>query len=298
MNSFDLHMHSHYSGDGQFTPEELIQIAKASNLTTIALSDHNTPKGIKDTISFGATEGIRVIPAIEFDTLFDDLEVHVLGYNLDTSDTYFQTIGAVLKERKERVVRDRIIKINEVYNVDLHPEELLQRFGKKNPFPQIVKTMIEDPRYCDRPEFQDYLPGGKRCEPQGVNFYWDNCSAGKPCYVRVEYPSLKETVKRIHDAGGIAVIAHPWVNFYKNEKRLQRAIDDGIDGIEAYSNYHEAKHNAYYDEYCKAHNVLLTCGSDFHGRTKPSIKMGEYGYTKDDGEDILNAFLTAIERYK
>lgn len=298
MNSFDLHMHSHYSSDGQFTPEELIQIAKASNLTTIALSDHNTPEGIKDAIFYGLKENIRVIPAMEFDTLFDDLEVHVLGYNLDTSDSYFQTIGAILKERKERVVRDRILKINEVYNVDLNPDELLRRFGKKNPFPQIVKAMVEDPRYRDRAEFQDYLPGGKRSEPQGVNFYWDNCSAGKPCYVRVEYPSLKETVERIHNAGGIAVIAHPWLNFYMNEERLQRAMDDGIDGIEAYSNYHEATHNEYYDAYCKAHNVLITCGSDFHGRTKPRIKMGEYGYTKNDGEDLLEAFLTAIERYK
>ena len=129
-----------------------------------------------------------------------------------------------------------------------------------------------------------------------MNFYWDMCSAGKPCYVRVEYPSLKDTVQRIHDAGGIAVLAHPWLNFYQKEERLQRALDEGIDGIEAYSNYHEAKHNRYYDAYCRRHGVLMSCGSDFHGKMKPKIRMGEYGYEKDDGEEILQAFLKRLAK--
>lgn len=298
MNSFDLHMHSHYSTDGEFPPEELIQKAKSANLTTIALSDHNTTDGVKEMMELGAASGIQVIPAIELDTLFEELEVHVLGYNIDYNAPYFKEISDKLKERKQKAMIQRILNMNKVFNLDLNPDELIKRFGNRNPFPAIVKTIMEDPRYFDRPEFKPYRKGGERSEPQAVNFYWDNCSAGKPCYTRVEYPSLAETVRIIHDNGGIAVIAHPWKNFYHQEERLQRAIASGIDGIEAYSNYHNDTQNSYYEAYCKDHNILMTCGSDFHGKLKPAIRMGEYGYHHDfrEGEKILSKFLCAIQR--
>ena len=294
MNSFDLHMHSCYSNDGEFTPQELIHMADAAHLTTIALSDHNTPKGIAEMVRLAEAKGIRVIPAMEFDTLFEELEVHVLGYGIDYEQPYFQSLFNALSERKKAVQIKRVEKIREVFDLDIDPAALLQQYAGKNPFPSIVHHIME--QYKDKEEFADYQPGGRRCEPQPVNFYWDMCSAGKPCYVRVEYPSLKDTVQRIHDAGGIAVLAHPWLNFYQKEERLQKALDEGIDGIEAYSNYHEAKHNRYYDTYCRRHGVLMTCGSDFHGKMKPKIRMGEYGYEKDDGEDILQAFLKRLAK--
>lgn len=112
--------------------------------------------------------------------------------------------------------------------------------------------------------------------------------------MEIVVPDFKETVDRIHNAGGIAVLAHPHTAFYQREDLLQLAIDFGIDGIEAYSNYHESKHNEFYENYALTHNLLITCGSDFHGKNKPSIEMGEYGYTKDKGNEILQSFLTKI----
>ena len=67
-------------------------MADAAHLTTIALSDHNTPKGIADMVRLGEAKGIRVIPAMEFDTLFEELEVHVLGYGIDYEQPYFQSL--------------------------------------------------------------------------------------------------------------------------------------------------------------------------------------------------------------
>lgn len=157
---------------------------------------------------------------------------------------------------------------------------------------------MSDPANQNIPDFQDYLPGGKRYEPQAVNFYWDKCSAGTPCYTPVDYPSLKETVKIIHDAGGIAVLAHPWKTFYQKEELLHKAIEAGIDGIEAYSNYHETYHNEYYDKFCKENHIMISCGSDFHGKLKPNISIGEYGYTKDNGDAILQTFLASLNKYQ
>lgn len=296
MNTFDLHMHSCYSGDGEFTPRELVQFVKEANLKTVALSDHNTPLGIDEMIEEGKKNDILVIPAIEFDTLFHDLEVHVLGYNIDYTLPYFQKIGASLNERKQESLQKRVDKLNAYYHMDLDLKKILEEYGDEHTWQSVVKAILEDPRYKDRPEFKEYQPGGRRSQPAAVNFYWDNCSAGTPCYVFIEYPSLEETVRIIHEAGGIAVLAHPWKNFYQREDRLKDATANGIDGIEAYSNYHEHFHNTYYETYCKLHGLLMTCGSDFHGGTKPNICLGEYGYEKSDGEEILHNFMKAIQK--
>ena len=160
MNSFDLHMHSCYSNDGEFTPQELIHMADAAHLTTIALSDHNTPKGIADMVRLGEAKGIRVIPAMEFDTLFEELEVHVLGYGIDYEQPYFQSLFDSLSERKQAVQIKRVEKIREVFDLDIDPAALLKRYAGKNPFPAIVHHIME--QYKDKKELADYQTGGRR----------------------------------------------------------------------------------------------------------------------------------------
>lgn len=295
MSIFDLHMHSNNSRDADYEPKKLVSMAKEANLKCIALSDHNDMHGIDEMIEYGKKEGILVIPAIEFDTLFDDLEVHLLGYNFDYKKPYYQTLAQDIFDLMDAATHQRIEKFREVFHVELDEDEIMRDTKPgDNPFFTICKKMLNDPANQDIPAFQDYLPGGKRSNPQIPNFYWDICSPGGPCYVKVNFPSFKETIDRIHEDGGIAVLAHPWKNFYHREDLLLNAIDMGLDGIEAYSNYHNDDHNQYYDHFCKEHNLLMTCGSDFHGVLKPQIKMGEYGYSGKKQEELLQNFLKKI----
>ena len=104
MNNFDLHMHSCYSGDGQFTPEELIKIAKERGLKTIALSDHDCISGVKDMIQLGLDAGIEVIPAIECSTSIGYSDVHLLGYGIDIDNEYFIKHKLSLEMLFQRVV--------------------------------------------------------------------------------------------------------------------------------------------------------------------------------------------------
>ena len=143
-------------------------------------------------------------------------------------------------------------------------------------------------------DFKDYIPGGKRSDPAPVNFFWDKCMPGSDLYVKAYNPDFKMTIQKIHEAGGLAIVAHPYQTFYEHEERLQYALDCGIDGLEAYSNYHKPFHNTYYEDFAHKHNLLITCGSDFHGEKKPSIRLGEYGLTKD-GTSFLETFLQALK---
>ena len=297
MTNFDLHMHSNISNDGELTPEELIELAHKQGLRYVALSDHNDYRGIEKMQEAGKRYDIQVIPAIEFDTLFDIHEVHVLGYNIDYHHPYFTDLAKQVDDKILVGMAQRFEKFRQAYGVTLDEKEVYARTPKgENPFFTLVSMMLNDPANKDSPEFQDYLPGGRRSTPQVVNFYWDKCCVGTDNYVKVEYPDFKKTVDIIHETGGIAVLAHPWKTFYKREDLLEKAFAWGIDGIEAYSNYHEPKHNAYYEEIAKKYHVLMTCGSDFHGSKKPNIMMGEYGYHKDDGADILQTFLKKLGR--
>ena len=295
MEKFDLHMHSNISRDGEFTPTQLIEMAHEVGLQYVALSDHNDFRGIGEMKEAAKQKGIHVIPTIECDSMLGDQEVHVLAYNIDYTHPYYQDLAQRIDEEMDKVMSERFVLFHKNYGVIISEEEVYAKTPKdENPFFTLVDMMLNDPKNKNIEDFQEYLPGGKRSSPQVVNFYWDKCSLGTKNYVEIKYPDFKTTVDMIHATGGIAVLAHPWRAFYQNEQLLQKAIDLGIDGIEAYSNYHDDYHNEYYDNYCREHNLIMTCGSDFHGSKKPKITLGEYGYQKDDGDTILTAFLNAI----
>lgn len=297
--NFDLHMHSHVSRDGEFTPTQLIEKAHKAGLKYVALSDHNNFRGIDEMMEAGKAKGIHVIPAIECDSMLNDQEVHVLAYNIDHKHPYYKDLAERIDLAMDAAMAERFVLFNKHYGVDISEEEVYANTPEgENPFFTLVDMMLNDPNNKNIEDFQDYLPGGKRDTPQIINFYWDKCSLGTKNYVEIKYPDFKTTIDIIHETGGIAVLAHPWRAFYQNETLLQQAIDLGIDGIEAYSNYHEDYHNEYYEEICKKHNLIMTCGSDFHGSKKPNITIGEYGYHKQDGETILNTFLKAIQFHK
>lgn len=297
MSIFDLHMHSNISRDADYDPEVLIQMAKEAGLKVVALSDHNDMRGIDRMIEAGKKEGIKVIPAIEFDTLFEGLEVHLLGYNFDYNKPYYKSLAKMTLDLMDAATHERIEIFQKKFGVELDEEEIMRRAQDgTNPYFITADMMFSDPRNKDIPEFQPYLPGGHRSDVPFVNFYWDNCSAGSDCYVEVKFPDFKETVDRIHKDGGIAVLAHPFKNFYLKDELLFKALEAGIDGIEAYSNYHTPEMNAYYDDFCTKNNVLMSCGSDFHGSLKPKIKMGEYGYHKGEDEKLLETFLARLNK--
>lgn len=299
MKQFDLHMHSAYSKDGEWTPTQLIQLAKQKGLEVVALTDHDCMLGIDEMMREGKRNGIQVIPGIEFSTLFqDDIECHLLGYGFDYKQSYFQTLHIQTQRLMDDAFHLRVQRLEETYGVEIDEAQVLADAHGENPWFLLCERMFNDPRNAHIADFADYRKGGWRSDPAPVNFFWDRCQKGSPLYVHVAFPSFRETVQRIHEAGGIAVLAHPFRTFYQKEERLQEAIAAGVDGIEAYSNYHEPKHNEYYAAYARAHGLLISCGSDFHGKHKPSIEMGSYGTVTLDKTKLLEDFLQALTAHR
>ena len=293
MNNFDLHMHSCYSADGQLSIKELIAMAKEKGLKVLALCDHDCVAGVDEMIAEGKKEGIRVISAIECSTIFQNNDVHLLGYGIDIENSYFKNLRAELKKQNANVFHERVEKLRKKYGVVIDEEQVIRDSKGKNPWFLMMSQIFENPEYQSIEDFKDYIPGGSRSNPAPVNFFWDRCGYGSDLFVESKNPSFEDSVKKIHEAGGLAVIAHPFKTFFHHEDLLERAIEAGIDGIEVYSNYHDAEQIAYYEAFAKEHGLLITCGSDFHGILKPTIEMGEYGLKKD-GNCFLDAFLNRL----
>jgi hypothetical protein len=138
----------------------------------------------------------------------------------------------------------------------------------------IAEAALANPKNNSNPLLIPYRKGEARSDNPFVNFYWDYCAQGKPAYVPIHYISLADAVKLIRQAGGIPVLAHPGNNICEDEELLHAILQEGVDGIEAFSSYHSLEQTDFYLGKAAEFGVAVSCGSDFHGKTKPQIRVG------------------------
>lgn len=149
----------------------------------------------------------------------------------------------------------------------------------------IAEAAMEFDKKHKNPLLMEYYENGSRSDNPYVNFYWDYCAQGKSAYAEVKFIDLKEAIKIIEESGGIPVLAHPGNNVKEDINLLKDIISCGIKGIEIYSSYHSKEQVTFYKEFALKNKLLLTCGSDFHGKTKPSISIG--GTDCENKEEII-----------
>lgn len=274
-NWLDLHMHSNYSIDGEFTPEELMEKCAEAGLKVAALADHNTVRGIPHAKEAASRLGLDFFTALEIDCTHEGRNFHLLGYGINETAAIFHDI--------EQSVHTQAV------NSSKKLIELIKQqgffFDEKLAWAKAVNDVIEaemiaelilsDKRNDDNKLLLPFRDGGKRSDNPLVNFYWDFCSQGKPAHVPMHFMSLAAAVSAIQENGGAAVLAHPGANMGQNLEITASIIKTGIDGIEAYSSYHDNETRQFYADICLKHGLTATSGSDFHGKTKPSVHLGE-----------------------
>jgi predicted metal-dependent phosphoesterase TrpH len=274
VNQLDLHMHSNISNDGEYTPSQLMRLCKQHGLKTVALADHNSVRGIAKAQKSANELGIEFICAIELDCQFEGVNLHLLGYGIDPTLPEFEKNEMdILK--KEQDASSKLINL--VLDLGIHFDiEKVLDFAIEGVVTgeMIAEAALEDKRNQNNPLLEPYRNNGKRSDNPYVNFYWDFCSQGKPAYVPVQFIGLNEAIQLIRKARGLAVLAHPGINIGQNQKIMEGIVACGVDGMEVYSSYHDENMVAFYNEQAEKFHLLKTMGSDFHGKTKPAIKLG------------------------
>ncbi len=257
----DLHTHTTAS-DGSDSPSELVSLARAAKLSAVAVTDHDTVSGIPEGLAQGQREGVDVIPGVELSVISSRGNMHMLGYLIQVDSP---SLSSVLKKvQKARAARNpKILEKLCSLGLELTEQDLQDvSAGGQIGRPHIARAMV--------------AKGYVRSVSEAFDKY---LKKDAPAYVPKSILTPSEAVKTIHEAGGVAVLAHPFSldfgTFSRLEEVLSGLVELGIDGIECYYSEHSRKLTDFCIEFCRKHDLVVTGGSDYHGRAKPHIKLGK-----------------------
>lgn len=261
----DLHIHSTAS-DGTLSPLEILRRAHQLNLGAIAITDHDTMAGVKDALAQGIPPSLKFLPGVEISVLPPPLfpylgSFHFLGYSIDPDNTLLNhTCSELQQARKNR--NPRILK-------------LLNELGFHITLTQVQKEAGE----CQlgRPHIAQVML--KKGYVKSINEAFDRyLSQGKPAYVDKYRLDCAKAIEIILGAGGVPVLAHPFLIQTQNDKILEDLVitlmEMGLKGLEVYYPEHSPEKTAHYAKIANRRRLLMTGGTDFHGSLKPEIQMG------------------------
>lgn len=268
----DLHSHTIYS-DGDLTPEQIISEAAKNGLEAIAITDHDTIRGLERARQAARAKSLILIPGVEITTL----KYHILGLCFNPGNTHFQDFlrysQALQREKTRRRVRElqkREFPITLEMVESRFPES---RLGKMN----LARTLMADPA-CLRRLYQ------VRMMPVTIewivhDYLKDNGYLGEPVAV-----AEKDAIEEIHAAGGKAILAHP-SNEIKNTGEINPLIEWGLDGIELQPRLSYKDGLLQLKDYAKSRGLIVTTGSDYHGESltrKMLTKDNNNGFSEQD----------------
>ena len=256
----DLHTHSTAS-DGTVAPAELIRLAAEAGLDGISLTDHDTVSGLDEFLAEAEKHDLKAVPGLELSSLLFSKELHIVGLFIDRRNP--KLLELLEKIRQGRTERNEAIVLKcrasgyEITMEELHEIACGESIGR----PHIAEILVRKGYFeTIRDVFEQCLKRGCRC------------------YVPRPLPSSQEAVGIIHEAGGLAIWAHP-VSGQSGErafvrKMLKHLIPAGLDGMEVrYSMFSEAQ-TRMLTELAEENHLCKSGGSDFHGERQPGIQIG------------------------
>ncbi len=278
----DLHLHSIYS-DGTSSPRALVLLARKHSLSAITLTDHDTIDGIEEILVHAKDQDLAVIPGLEISTKHREYTLHILGYGIDHQNLEFKQWLAELQNG--RIIRnDKILTRLQQLGIDISQDELQSisccgQAGRPHIAKLLIKKGIVDPM---GQAFNTYLR-------QGALAWFD----------RFSYTTA-ESIDMIHQAGGVAVFAHPGqldpgLKFLP--LLIYELVERGLDGIEVYYPSQSSTIQKRLLRIADKYKLVVTGGSDYHGknRTFSSMAGNSNGFCPPDS--ILPALTERIETF-
>ena len=274
---YDLHCHSTFS-DGTLTPPQVVARAKFRGVDVLALTDHDEVAGLVAAKAAALEHGIEFVCGVEVSTNWRDVTLHIVGLNIDPEhDSIVNGISGIRSGRTDRAKRMaeelRLVGIERAYEGALN--------------------YVTNPNLVSRTHFARYLAdaGYVRDTKEAFRQY---LTPGNPGYVEHEWASVPDAVRWIHEAGGVAVLAHP--GRYKVgdnaglRAMLQSFKDAGGDAIEVLTSSHSPQQFAEFAMYCRQFDFLASVGSDFHSPTESHCDFGDLPLLSPSLKPVWSAF--------
>ncbi len=259
MKAVDLHVHSIHS-DGTNTTQELVDLACEKNLSAIALTDHDTTEGIAEILSYAKDKPLEIIPGIEFSTEYLERDIHILGLYINPYNPVFQKHIKTFQESRDLRNQKMCVRLSEL-GVDITYESLIREFEG------AILTRAHYARYLLE---HGYV---KSLREAFERYVGDHC----PAFVPREKITPNQAVSLILEAGGIPVLAHP-ILYRFSDRVLENLVaslkESGLIGIETIYSTYAPSEERYIRRLADKYQLLITGGSDYHGKNKPDISLG------------------------
>lgn len=250
----DLHLHTAFS-DGTYTPREIARQACRLGFAAVALTDHDTVEGCRPTALECEAAGIEFIPGTELTAQQDEHEIHILGYCMDIeAPGLLREIGRFQNVRQNRI-REMVARLNRL-QVPLEADAVFELANCRSPGrPHVARALVDAGLVGSLDEaFERFL------------------KKNRPAWVPKFKMSASHAIELIHQAGGVAVMAHPGLN--RTDEVIPGMVEAGLDGIECFHTKHSTATSEYYLEIADRFHLLVTGGSDCHGNSKGKPVMG------------------------
>lgn len=250
----DLHMHTIYS-DGRYTPTAAVDYAAEKKLAAIAITDHDSFDGIPEARKRADEHGIELISGIELSCTHEESDIHMLAYFVDPH--HHPLADKVKFYQEERLKRGAMIvqKLNEI-GIDLRLDTVKAMAGTG----VVGRVHVADALLKE--EFVHTFD-------EAFNRY---LGYHAPAYVPKTFFDPTEAMTLVHEAGGIVVMAHPGT--VRRDDAIPYLVEIGMDGIEVYHSKHTSTQVRHYKSIAEKHKLLISGGSDWHGRSDPRADLG------------------------
>jgi hypothetical protein len=261
----DLHSHTNES-DGTFAPLELVELAIERGVEALAISDHDTFAGYDQALPEAQSRGLDLVCGIELSTRAPGAgakgrAVHLLGYFLRQPPPadFRAWLAELIEGRRDR--NRRLIASLREKGVEIELAEV-ERLGRTLTGRPHFARILMDKGYAANYEeaFRRYL------------------GETAPTFVERYAPDVPVAIKRVLDAGGLPVLAHPirlgMRDLNAEETFIREMRDAGLRGLEVFHSDHRPQDMERYGGIARKYKLLVTGGSDFHGDIKPQILLG------------------------
>jgi predicted metal-dependent phosphoesterase TrpH len=273
----DLQTHTYHS-DGLLSPAEVVALALKRNVEILAITDHDVVSGVKEALSVAKNKNIKIIPGIELAVKVkcsNDV-IHILGLNIDINNAKLKKLSNKIINLKKLKTEKRLLLVNKHFNSGITYKDLKKKTRGFPGLPHLAMVLLEKGYVKDIKEgIKLMMKGGKLY----INFNDQTISA-------------REAINTIHNAKGIALLAH--LSAYKNENKfvtfaeqknlIRELVGYGIDGIELYIPKLSKRDLLFGKKLAKKYNLLISGGSDFHD--EKFISENKLGFLNIEKEEL------------